>query len=110
MTGAGTTDEEHLTASEVGCPAWCLGMHPVTESPEDRAHCGERDVIDLTAHPEDGMPGWLSVYAWQQPGHAAGVSVLDVGSDHYLPAMSPAEARELAAALVARADDAEAAG
>jgi hypothetical protein len=53
---------------------------------------------------------WLSVYAWQQPGHAAGVSVLDVGSDHYLPVMSPAEARELAAALVARADDAEAAG
>jgi hypothetical protein len=98
---------------KVGCPPWCLVAHEAGENPEDRAHAGARDEIDLTAHPreydEDGLAGWMQVYSWLQPGEAAGVSVLAIGGDdHYLPIMSPAEARQLAAALVARAAEVEA--
>lgn len=89
---------------KTGCPPWCTIEHTAGEALADRAHSSGYEEISLS----DDRPGWLGVATWQEPGHAAGISV--ASSVDYLPVMSPAETRQFAAALLARAADLEAGG
>ena len=87
------------------CPAWCLGDH----DPDD-GHLGEHSnvILSRALFPDDGEPDELRV---QLAEHRSGGPVVAIGQrldDLWGPDMTPAEARMLAGALIAAADDAQA--
>lgn len=96
-----------------GCPAWCSGHHELDEL--DGAHRSDSVYLEptLTEDPEGDV---LEITVWQmpedlvpgQPRHRMpAVSIRHSGDYHYLPDLTPAEARTLAAHLVYAAGMAE---
>ena len=87
------------------CPAWCLGDH----DPDD-GHLGEHSnvILSRASFADDGEPDELRV---QLAESGSGGPVVAIGQrldDLWGPDMTPAEARRLAGALIAAADDAQA--
>jgi uncharacterized protein DUF6907 len=101
----------HISAE---CPSWCSG-HPDYEQ-LDGCHASLRAEVELTlaGKPVETFDGdmradFIETSVWQMPDAPAPVVAIMHGADDtYLPDMTPAEARTLAASLMQAADRADA--
>lgn len=83
------------------CPPWCADNTP-DHGGSPGHHVGYLSEIPLSAAPDVLRVGLL-----QEPGSGPTVAIGYALGDRLTPEMTPAETRQLAAALIAAADDAE---